>query len=122
MADRSERLKHLFLKEGTSRRPFTTPQTPRDPNKLKWLPIRQEPAGHARSLLKELQDVRAAQPVLDAERAAAHVGDCAGTFVDVRFVPSEDFPLRSLNDARGQIEVVAVTDLGPALAQATLFV
>ncbi len=48
--------------------------------------------------------------------------DCAGMFVDVEFVPNADFPLKSLEDERGGIELVAVTDLSPQLAQATLFV
>ncbi|MEO8903607.1 MAG: S8 family peptidase [Polyangiaceae bacterium] len=37
-------------------------------------------------------------------------------------MPNEDFPLRSLGDERGKIEIVAVTDLSPTLSQATLFV
>jgi hypothetical protein len=122
MADRSEKLRHLFLTEGTSSKPFTTPGTPRDPKRPKAFPHRTDPAAHARSLLQELQAVQGTTATLTAERAAAAVGDCTGVFVDVKFVPSEDFPLKSLAHAGAHIEIVAVTDLGPKLAQATLFV
>lgn len=122
MADRSEKLRHLFLTEGTSSRPFTTPGTPRDAERPKAFPHRADPAAHARSLLQELQAVRGGTATLTAERTAAAVGDCSGVFVDVKFVPSEDFPLRSLAHAGAHIEIVAVTDLSPKLAQATLFV
>lgn len=121
MSDRGERLPHLFLKEGTSRRPFTTPQTPRAAGQPKF-PPRPDPATHARLLLSELLAIKNSAGQTTAERAAAAVGDCAGTFVDVKFVPNEDFRLSSLADERAQIELVAVTDLSPTLAQATLFV
>jgi hypothetical protein len=122
MTDRSEKLEHLFVARGTSERPFTTPGTPRDPNRAPSYPQRTDPVAHARSLLGDLSTAARDADALEVERQNAGLNDCAGAFIDVKFVPNEDFPLKSLTDASAQIELVTVTELAPNLAQATLFV
>lgn len=122
MADRSEKLSHLFPTDVTSSPRFTAPGSPRDPDRPKAFPLRPDPASHAKSLLRELGNVGSGAASLMAERQRALVGDCTGVFVDVIFVPNEDFPLKSLSDERARIELVTVTELEGNLAQATLFV
>ena len=127
MADRSGRLDHLFPREGTSSRPFTTPQARRNPDRVPEYPVRANPRAHVGGLIRDLRTVAGDVARLDAARQAALIDDCAGVFVDVKFVPNADFPLKSLTDERprdagSHIELVTVTELGPGLAQATLFV
>ncbi len=121
MTSRPEALVHLFPKGITTPSAFTAPR-PRRSSEPPTFPQRPNPAAHARRLLGELATTGATKPTLDADRKKALLEDVEGMFVDVKFVPNKDFPLHSLEDLRAGIEVVAVTDLGPELAQATLFV
>lgn len=57
MADRSERLKHLFPGNITIRRRYTAPGQPRDSSRPPAFPRRPKPAEHARSLLQQLESV-----------------------------------------------------------------
>lgn len=123
MADRSERLRHLFPDaDATSRRSFIAPRSPRDPNRQPAFPARADPAAHAGALIRDLRSVSQGFATLNDDRRAEQVEDCKGAFIDIQFVPNEDFPLKSLSDERSGIEVVTVTELGPQLAQATVFV
>ncbi len=122
MADRSERLKHLFPQAVTSTRPFVTPRPKRDPDQLPAYPQRSDPAAHARSLLGQLALVTNDGPSLEAQRIAEHLQDCAGVVVDVLVVPNEDISLQSLSDERAGIELLTVTELSTQLVQVTLFV
>src|SRR5258708_289598 len=127
MADRSEKLAHVFPEGITSERAFTAPGSPRSSNRAPAYPIRADPGAHVRGLVDELRTVAGDVSRLTAERQAALVEDCAGVFVDVKFVPNAAFSLKSLTDERprdqrAHIELVTVTDLEPGLAQATLFV
>jgi hypothetical protein len=122
MTDRSGKLEHLFVARGTSKRQFTTPRPKRDPNRPPAYPERTNPVGHARSLLNDLTSVARDGDALEAERQNVGLDDCAGAFIDVRFIPNEDFPLKALTDERARIELLTVTELAPNLAQATLFV
>jgi hypothetical protein len=122
MADRSERLKHLFPQAVTSARAFVTPKLRRDPNTPPAYPQRSDPAGHARSLLQQLAVVQSEGSTLEAERIAEHLQDCSGVVVDVLVVPNADISLQSLSDERAGIELLTVTELSAQLVQATLFV
>ena len=122
MADRSERLKHLFPHAVTSTRPFLTPKPGRDPNAPPAYPQRADPAAHARSLLEQLAAVANEGPALEAERLAAQLQDCSGVVVDIMVVPNGDISLQSLTDERAGIELLTVTELSPQLVQATLFI
>src|ERR1019366_991308 len=127
MPDRTERLVHLFPDGVTSERPFTAPGSPRRRPLVPPYPPRADPAAHVRGLLRELGAVAGDVTRLTADRQTALVEDCSGVFVDVKFVPNEAFSLKSLTDERprdqsAHIELVAVTQLEPGLAQATLFV
>jgi hypothetical protein len=122
MADRSERLRHLFPEAVTSTRRYTTPKAKRDPNAPPAYPQRADPAAHARSLLEQLAAVASDGATLEAERIAEHLQDCSGVAVDVLVIPNDDISLQSLGDERAGIELLTVTELGPQLVQATLFV
>ena len=127
MTDRSEELAHLFPEGTTSERAFTAPGSPRSRKEAPAYPTRADPAAHVRQLVRDLQTVSGDVTRLTADRRTALVEDCAGVFVDVKFVPNTAFPLTSLTDERprdqrAHIELVTVTDLEPGLAQATLFV
>jgi hypothetical protein len=127
MAGRSDKLEHLFPRDVTLPRAFTTPQARRDPDRAPEYPVRANPAAHVSGLIRDLKTVEGDVAKLNTDRQAVLIDDCAGVFVDVKFVPNADFPLKSLTDERphdagAHIELVTVTELGPGLAQATLFV
>jgi hypothetical protein len=122
MADRSERLRHLFPESVTSTRRYTTPKAKRDPNAPPAYPQRADPVAHARSLLEQLAAVASDGPTLEAERIAEQLQDCSGVVVDVLVIPNDDISLQSLADERAGIELLTVTELSPQLVQATLFV
>jgi len=122
MADRSERLKHLFPGEVTERRRYTAPGQSRDRNRPPAFPPRSDPAAHAKSLLEQLANVSADSEQLEVARIAEQLQDCTGVVIDVLFVPNKDFPLKSLAQESLGIELLAVTELSPELAQATIFV
>jgi len=88
MPDRSEKLNHLFPNEITTERPFTAPQSPRANPAVPRYPTRADPAAHARGLIRELQTAAGDVTRLTADRQAALLDDCAGVFVDVKFIPN----------------------------------
>jgi hypothetical protein len=104
VTSRAERLAHLFPKGITTPRLFTAPGSPRDPNRLPAFPQRADPAAHARHLLDHITAAGATRPALDAERKKALLDDCEGMFVDIEFIPTEDFSLQSLEDKTAGIE------------------
>jgi hypothetical protein len=122
VADRVERLPHLFPQGITESSGFTAPGTPRDPNKPPAFPRRTNPAAHARHLLADLGTTASGAATLGDDRKTQLLDDCEGIFIDIEFIPNADFPLKSLSDERAGIELIAVTDLSPQLAQATVFV
>ena len=93
MADRSEKLAHLFPEGITSERAFTAPGSPRNRNRAPPYPIRTDPVAHVRGLVRELRAVAGDVSRLTTERQAALLDDCTGVFVDVKFVPNAAFPL-----------------------------
>jgi hypothetical protein len=117
---RDEKLRHFFPVGVTTSKPFTPPFSPRS-NSPRY-PNRSDPAAHARKLLAELAATQQAIANLPDERRQELLADCAGSFIDVDFVPNPDFDLKSLEDAGAGIELVAVSDVDAGVSQATLYV
>ena len=121
MATPPRNLRHHLIERPHQSRPFTARQTPRTPHPPAH-PLRNDPAAHARRLVAEIERVRTEDAHRAEGRRAVALEDAEGVAIDVFFTPNPDFDLASLEDARAHLEVLAVSDVGPNLARATVYV
>ena len=121
MATPPRNLRHHLVERAHQSKAFTARQTPRNPRAPAY-PLRNDPAAHARRLVTEIERVRAEDVHRSQARRAVALDDAEGVAIDVLFVPNADFDLASLQDARSHVEVLAVSEVRPGLARATVYV
>lgn len=121
MATPPRNLRHHLVERAHESKRFKARQSPRD-RQAPAYPIRNDPAAHARRLVAEIERVRTDDAHRSEARRAVSLEDAEGLAIDVFFVPSPDFNLASLEDARTHVEVLAVSDVTSGLARATVYV
>jgi hypothetical protein len=70
----------------------------------------------------EIERVRTEDTHRAEARRAVALEDAEGVAIDVFFTLNADFDLASLEDARAHLELLAVRNVGPNLARATVYV